>query len=72
MACEYCHWTIGHRSSCPNASEPDFTHYCNICGEGICEGDEYIENDGEFIHYDCPTTRELVKFLGFDVKIMED
>ncbi len=72
MPCEYCYWTIGHPSSCPNASEPKFTHYCSICGEGIYDGDEYVENDdGEFIHLDCPTIKDMVAFLGYEVKLME-
>ena len=71
MACEYCHWTSGHPNSCPNANEPKFAHYCSSCGEGIYEGEEYIENeDGEYIHHDCPTTRELVEFLGYKVQTM--
>lgn len=71
MACEYCHWTSGHPSSCPNAPEPKFNYYCSSCGEGIYKGEEYIENDnGEYIHYDCATTRELVEFLGYEVQTM--
>lgn len=71
MYCEYCHLVSGHPSSCPNAPEPKFNHHCSNCGEGIYDGEEYIENDdGEYIHYDCPTTRELVKFLGFEVQTM--
>ena len=71
MACKYCSRDFSHHSSCPNAHEPKFDHYCSSCGEGIYEGEEYIENDdGEYIHYECPTTRELVKFLGYDIQIM--
>lgn len=56
---------------CPNANEPKFDRYCSYCGEGIYEGEEYVENDdGEFIHYDCPTTREMVKFLGCEIHTM--
>lgn len=73
MACEYCHWTIGHPSSCPNAVESKFSHCCSICGEGIHDGEEYVENDdGEFIHYDCSTTREMVEFLGYEIRTMEN
>lgn len=70
MACEYCR-QFPHASRCPLAPEPKLDHYCSSCGEGIYEGEEYIENDdGEYIHYDCPTTRELVKFLGYEVQTM--
>lgn len=58
-------------SRCPNYIAPKATHYCHVCGEGILDGEEYIENDdGEYIHYDCPTTRELVGFLGYEIKTM--
>ena len=43
----------------------------NIPDEGIYEGEEYIENDnGEYIHYECPTVREMVEFLGYEVQVM--
>lgn len=47
-------------------------YYCDICGEGICENDEYIENeDGEFRHLECiQGSRELVEWLGYEVKVM--
>ena len=71
MACEYCRRDFAHDSRCPLAPEPKFDHYCSSCGVGIYEGEEYIENDdGEYIHYDCPTTRELVEFLGYKVKTL--
>lgn len=73
FGCEYCHGIGGrHHPRCPLAPEPKFSHYCSICGEGIGDGEEYIENDdGEFVHLDCPSTREVVEFLGYDVRIME-
>lgn len=71
MACEYCRWTSGHPSSCPNTPEPKFKHYCLSCGEGIYEGEEYIKNDdGGYIHFDCSTVREIVEFLGYEVQVM--
>lgn len=71
FGCEYCH-QIPHNSRCPLAPEPKFSHYCSICGEGIYDGEEYVENDNdEFVHLDCPSVRETVAFLGYDVKIME-
>lgn len=72
MACEYCHMTSDHHFRCPLAPEPKFTHYCSICGEGIGDGEEYIENDdGKFAHLDCSTVREMIEFLGYKVKVME-
>lgn len=73
FGCEYCYGIGGrHDYRCPLAPEPKFSHYCSICGEGIYDGEECIENDdGEFIHLNCPTVRETVEFLGYDVKTME-
>ena len=68
--CEFCRQIPCH-PRCPNADEPIFKHYCSSCREGIYEGEEYIENDdGEYIHYDCPTTRELVDFLVYKIQTM--
>lgn len=59
---------------CPNYIPPNPSHYCSICGEGIHEGEEYIENDdGEFRHFECFFgLRELLEWLGHEVKTMED
>ena len=45
-----------------------------ICGNGIYDGEEYIENDnGECRHYDCFTgMRDLLEWLGYEIKTMED
>lgn len=58
---------------CPNYIPPKSNHYCSICGEGIYEGEEYIENDnGDIRHYDCfYGTRDLLEWLGYEVKTME-
>ena len=56
---------------CPNYTLKKAKHYCSICEECILDGEEYIENDdGEYIHYDCPTARELAEFLGYKVQTM--
>lgn len=61
-------------SSCPNYSPKNAKHYCTICGDGVYEGEEYlVNNNGEYRHYDCfYGTRELLTWLGYDVKVMED
>ncbi len=48
------------------------THYCSSCGDGIYDGEEYIENlDGEYRHYECfHGMRDLLEWLGFDIKTM--
>jgi len=72
MACEYCRRTGRHDSRCPNYISPRTSHYCSSCGEGIYDGEEYIENlDGEYRHYECfYGMRELLEWLGFDIKMM--
>ena len=61
-------------SRCPNYIAPNTSHYCSICHEGIYDGEEYIENDdGEYAHWECVDyTRDLIKFLGYEIKEMED
>ena len=59
---------------CPNYTPKKANHYCSICSNGILDGEEYIENDdGEYAHWECVDyTRDLVKFLGYEIKEMED
>ena len=40
-------------SRCPNAEEPEPLCHCKYCKEGIYEGDEYAEIDGDYYHEDC-------------------
>lgn len=72
--CEICGRIIGHVPRCPNYSPPRVTHYCSSCGDGICDGEEYIENlNGEYRHYECfHGMRDLLEWLGFDIKTMGD
>lgn len=71
--CDICRQIPCH-SRCPKYLRSKATHYCSSCGEGIYDGEEYIENqDGEHRHYDCfNSTKELVNWLGFEVRTMED
>ena len=59
---------------CPNHIIPKASHYCSICQEGIYDGEEYIENDvGEYAHLECVDYgRDLAKFLGYEIKTMEE
>ena len=58
---------------CPNYAPPKASHYCSSCGEGICDGEEYIENqDGECRHYECfHGIRDLLEWLGYEIKVMD-
>jgi len=73
LRCDICRRTIGHDPRCPNHIPPKADHYCSICGEGIYDGEEYIENgNGEYRHYDCfYGIRELLGWLGYEIKTME-
>lgn len=72
--CDICGKINGHNCRCPYYISPHPVHYCSICGAGIYEGEEYIENsNGEFRHYECfYSIRELLEWLGYEIKTMED
>ena len=74
MSCEYCHRGIIHHSRCPLYKEQKTAYYCSICGEGIQNEEEYIVNDdNEYAHFECVDTgREMAKFLGYDIKKMDE
>mgnify|MGYP003510906920 CR=1 FL=1 len=74
MICEYCHGEGWHHQRCPLYEEPKPAHYCSICKEGIYNGEEYIVNDcGEDAHWECVDYgRDLVRFLGYEIKTMEN
>lgn len=73
LICDLCRQNPCH-VRCPNYTPPKATHYCSICGEGIYDGEEYIENDyGDYRHYECfYGMRDLLEWLGYKIKTMED
>ena len=75
MPCEYCMKIGGeHDSRCPNYTLPKTNYYCDICGEGIYPGEEYIINDDDkYAHWECVDYgRDLAKWLGYEIKEMEE
>lgn len=74
MICSFCLRDDGHDFLCPYYEPPKPLFYCSVCGDGIINGEEYIENNnGKHVHYNCVwSTSMLLKFLGVDVKIMEE
>ena len=74
MACIYCGRDGAHHYRCSLYEPPKASHNCSICGEGILNGEEYIENDyGEYAHWECVDYgRDLAKFLGYTIKEMDD
>ena len=74
MPCNYCLRDYGHNPRCPLYKENKSSHYCSVCGDGILEGEEYIENEnGEYRHWECfDGMRDLLEWLGYEIKTMED
>ena len=74
MPCEYCQQYGTHHPRCPLYESPKVSHYCSIGQEGIYNGEEYIVNDDEeYAHWECVDYgRDLAKFLGYEIKEMEE
>ena len=74
MACIYCGMNGEHHPRCPLYIPPKASHNCSICGDGILNGEEYIENDcGEYAHWECVDYgRDLARFLGYEIKTMDE
>lgn len=73
-ACPYCRCVGFHLIQCPDFEPGRAKKYCTYCGEGIYEGEKYLENDwGESIHRDCiMSVDDLVNWLGLGYKEMEE
>lgn len=52
-------------SGCPNADEPPAVYECDVCGESIVVGDEYVDIDGKKIHRECFEDLDLGDVLEF-------
>lgn len=75
MYCEVCGRTGGHLHGCPESNSKYYAaHRCDVCGNPILNGEEYIVNDsGDYGHYDCFISfSDLLKWLGIEVKTMEE
>ena len=61
-------------SQCPNYVPPRTDRYCDVCGQGIYEGEEYVRNDeGKYMHFECvQSLRDLLEWLGYDVRYMDE
>lgn len=69
--CDLCLQNPCH-PRCPNYRIPKAIHYCSICGNGILDGEEYIQNNNdEYRHYECfYGMRELLEWLGYEIETM--
>ena len=78
--CEYCGVTGNdHVSGCPNCKTPFSAYKCELCGEGIYDGEKYIgryltAGGNRYVHYECAMENPewLIKFLGVDIETMRD
>ena len=68
----YLYWDE-HSPRSPSYRVPKTFLRCAICGQGIYEGDEYIEKGGEYVHFECiPDIIWLLNWLGYDIKEAKD
>ena len=60
-------------SRCPNYTLQNVKYYCDSCGQGIYDGENYLENEnGDKRHFDCfYGMRDLLEWLGYKIKVME-
>ena len=71
--CEIC-FSYPCHPRCPNYAQRETHLYCDICGQAISNGDEYIENGiGTFAHVECICgIRMLLEWLGIRIEVMEE
>jgi hypothetical protein len=73
MMCEIC-GRLACISTCPNYRTPKANYFCDICGDGITEGVDYVENVyGDYAHTDCVTSmssRNMLQWAGCKPRIM--
>lgn len=71
VICEICRQNPCH-PRCPNYIPQKASYYCSYCGEGIYNGEEYIENENnEYMHFECfDGMRDVISWLGYEVKTM--
>lgn len=69
--CELCN-AYPCLPECYNYSSTHSLFRCDVCGEYIDEGEDYIENDiGKMAHRDCfYSIDQLLEWLNYRVKIM--
>ena len=71
--CEICKSYPCH-PRCPCYTPPKSLHICDICNDGIQNGEDYIVNENnDYAHWECfDGTKHLANWLGYVVKEMED
>lgn len=68
MRCEICQHE-NHIVGCPYYEGKHLSH-CDVCGEFIYEGEEYLENNGgDLVHLECiQDIKWLIDWLGYEIK----
>lgn len=69
--CEMCR-SIPHDYRCPNAAAPKAIYECDICGEGIYAGADYVEHEGEHYHVDCLTVKDALEMGDIPIQVVDD
>lgn len=62
-------------AGCPNADDPPAVFTCEVCGDSIVVGDEYVDLDDVKIHRDCfedLDTAEVLEYIGGSLKTASD
>lgn len=75
--CSVCNRYDGaHDPRCPYYSPPRPRITCCYCGEGIYQGERYLDNEqGEYIHEDCVSCvgiDRMINWLGFKYETEEN
>ena len=71
--CEVCRQTPCH-PRCPNAPDPVPVHKCVECGDGIFDGDRYVEINGKFYCEWClddMAAETLLSLCGYEMETAE-
>lgn len=68
MRCEICQHE-NHIVGCPYYEGKHLLR-CDVCGEFIYEGEEYLENNGsDLVHLECiQGIKWLIDWLGYEIK----
>ena len=58
--------------SCPNADEQEVFGRCDVCGDDILSGEEFVNIEGDKIHHACLTIADLLEMLDVAVEVAGD
>lgn len=72
--CDICGKIFEHDCRCPYYIPPRSDYICSICGEGIYNGEKYLENcNEEYVHYTClEWVPDFMDWIDCNIKTMEE